>query len=821
MRTRFLSALALSLAAGMLALSLTPQPLKAAAVNGQIINLSGALAAGRPTPSIQPAPTSTPLPPKDPGVMDGLQSAGRPHSPQVFHIGIQAGHGTAGDPGSPSCDRQHYEQEVTWDVANQAAQILRAQGHTVDVFRGQDGNMRGYVSNIFVALHNDWCAAGASGFKVSRYGGRPVYGTNGSGDASDRLVDAVWNTFGGATGIGQDRGAGHFTNGMLYYYALGWISQQTPGAIIEMGFWSGEGDILLNHRDALARGVAQSILAYLGVSPDTDDGRTIASGQTLRGRIDPANDEDSSYFEGVAGQRATIRMSKQSSGLDSYLYLYDPDGRQIAYDDDSGGNYDSLISAVALPATGRYRISSQSWGGRSVGDYALLLQLDGGAGGQCAQNQYRAEYFNNRDLAGAPAETRCEGWPIDHNWGDGGPGGAIGVNDFSVRWTTRMAFAQGDYTFVAGGDDGIRVFVDGQLVINEWRDQGYTEFRQQRTLASGEHEIKIEFYEHGGAARAFFRWDMVQSSCPAISQWKGEYFNNRDLAGPVSLCRNDPAINFDWGADSPATGISADNFSARWTRTIGFSAGRYRFHLAGDDGVRLYVDGQRVIDGWQDQSRTEYLSEQTLAAGNHEIKVEYYENGGAANVSLIWEAVQNGGSGNLILNRSASATSQENAAYAPANANDGNVNTRWSSRVGQDVGMEWWWVDLGGQSFDTVIIRWEAAYAQKYYIAWSEDCVNYYGFYYESGGEGVYSYSMNGERFGRCLAVVMVERAPSMQNYSMWEVEAYRRGALTEAAPGQESDPLINVVRSDSNAPIELRLKNPASDENVSPPNSR
>jgi len=192
-----------------------------------------------------------------------------------------------------------------------------------------------------------------------------------------------------------------------------------------------------------------------------------------------------------------------------------------------------------------------------------------------------------------------------------------------------------------------------------------------------------------------------------------------------------------------------------------------------------------------------------LGAGNHELKVEYYEHGGAANVSLTWESIGAGGNANLVLNRTAYATSQQNVSFVSAKANDGNSGTRWSSRVGQDVSTEWWWVDLGGQSFDTVVIRWEAAYAQNYYIAWSDDCVNYYGFYYEGGGEGIYRYPMYGIRSGACLAVVLVGRSPSMQNYSMWEVEAYLgtpAESVDQIQMEQHTQPLNNL-------PISLPIK--------------
>jgi hypothetical protein len=122
-------------------------------------------------------------------------------------------------------------------------------------------------------------------------------------------------------------------------------------------------------------------------------------------------------------------------------------------------------------------------------------------------------------------------------------------------------------------------------------------------------------------------------------EWQGEYYANRDLGGTQVLVRNDAAINFNWGAGSPASELPADNFSARWTRTLAFDAGLYRFHAIVDDGVRLYVDEALVIDAWGDGSSREVSGERWLSSGNHSLRVEYYEHAGDAVIQVWWEKV--------------------------------------------------------------------------------------------------------------------------------------------------------------------------------------
>ena len=65
----------------------------------------------------------------------------------------------------------------------------------------------------------------------------------------------------------------------------------------------------------------------------------------------------------------------------------------------------------------------------------------------------------------------------------------------------------------------------------------------------------------------------------------------------------------------------------------------YRFTTITDDGVRLKIDGATVIDKWLNQPATSYSVDRTLAAGNHTVIMEYYENTGAAVAKLVWTLV--------------------------------------------------------------------------------------------------------------------------------------------------------------------------------------
>lgn len=118
---------------------------------------------------------------------------------------------------------------------------------------------------------------------------------------------------------------------------------------------------------------------------------------------------------------------------------------------------------------------------------------------------------------------------------------------------------------------------------------------------------------------------------------KGEYFDNQDLTA-LKVTRTDAAVNFDWGSGSPDPTIGADSFSIRWTGSIEApSTGTYVFTTTSDDGVRLWVNGQLLINNWTDHSSSEDSGSIALTGGQrYAIRMEYYENTGLAVAKLSW-----------------------------------------------------------------------------------------------------------------------------------------------------------------------------------------
>ena len=235
-----------------------------------------------------------------------------------------------------------------------------------------------------------------------------------------------------------------------------------------------------------------------------------------------------------------------------------------------------------------------------------------------APGAWWAEYFANPTLSGAPVTTRFDD-AINYSWGTGNPGYGLPDDNFSVRWQRDEWFGGGTYRFKVLADDGVRVWVGELLVIDEWRDRWAEPLVVDHYIPSGTHHVRIEYYEHVGDATMSIGWSPVVGG----ETWTGEYYNTRDFAGPKVLERTDGAIDFDWGTGSPDPAVNPDNFSVRWTRTLSFEPGTYRFLASTDDGVRIWVDGGLVVDRWEDQTiYTTYTGDTYLATGRHTVTVD-------------------------------------------------------------------------------------------------------------------------------------------------------------------------------------------------------
>ncbi len=334
---------------------------------------------------------------------------------------------------------------------------------------------------------------------------------------------------------------------------------------------------------------------------------------------------------------------------------------------------------------------------------------------------WRGEYFANPVLAGTPVFVRND-VTIEFNWGAGSPGPGIPNDQFSARWTRGQSFAAGFYRFMIVSDDGVRFWIDGHLLVDEWHDGALSPYSVDLYLPQGQRSLQLDYYENLGGAMVQLTWAQIEpptatssptptltrtptstprftdtpspsptltptpspttrptdtptstprptdTSTPTLTptytpsptpeptgilptippptrplpdRWQAEFYANPSLGGPPVLVRQDREVNFDWRDGPPGPGISPDNFSARWTGAVWLPAGEYRYSLAVDDGARVWIGGQLVIDEWHPPTGELYVIELSLPEGLHLFQVDYFETTGNAHVHLGGETVVN------------------------------------------------------------------------------------------------------------------------------------------------------------------------------------
>src|SRR4029453_19304802 len=117
-----------------------------------------------------------------------------------------------------------------------------------------------------------------------------------------------------------------------------------------------------------------------------------------------------------------------------------------------------------------------------------------------------ATYSNNADLTGS-TPTRIDP-TVDFSWGSGSPASAIGSDTFSARWTGQIeAPYSGTYTFYTVSDDGVRLWVNGVQLVNNWSNHAAVENSGTIALTAGQrYSIRMEYFENTGSATARLLW---------------------------------------------------------------------------------------------------------------------------------------------------------------------------------------------------------------------------------------------------------------------------------------------------------------------------
>ncbi|MEM9933576.1 MAG: PA14 domain-containing protein [Bacteroidota bacterium] len=156
--------------------------------------------------------------------------------------------------------------------------------------------------------------------------------------------------------------------------------------------------------------------------------------------------------------------------------------------------------------------------------------------------------------------------------------------------------------------------------------------------------VTLRAAQHGddtyNPAKAIDRSFLVKPFA-AGSGLSATYYNNVDFTAKA-LEKVDPKIDFSWGTASPDPSMGANTFSIRWDgQLLPLYNETYTFYTSTDDGVRLWVNGQLLIDQWENQGGTTHTATISLESGKKvPIRMEYYENTGSAAAKLEWSSIR-------------------------------------------------------------------------------------------------------------------------------------------------------------------------------------
>jgi hyaluronate lyase len=280
-----------------------------------------------------------------------------------------------------------------------------------------------------------------------------------------------------------------------------------------------------------------------------------------------------------------------------------------------------------------------------------------------------AEYYSNSDLTGL-ITTRIDAL-VDFDWGNGKPLPNAPPNGFSIRWLGKLqARKSGPHAFHVAADDRARLWIAGQLVTDTWSLSSAGEASGTVTLAEGEYyDLLLEYQEIDGPASVSLAWTQPGVARQAVPQaqlypadegLRASYHAGTSLSSLV-FTRMDDQVDFQWGDGSPDPILLPGSFSVRWTgRVRARQAGTYAFHTVSDDGVRLYVNNQLLIDDWNTRPLAERTATIALAAGQtYNLTLDYLNQPGGAAVTLAWTPP---GEGREVIPRASLTPHQNNRA---------------------------------------------------------------------------------------------------------------------------------------------------------------
>jgi len=269
-------------------------------------------------------------------------------------------------------------------------------------------------------------------------------------------------------------------------------------------------------------------------------------------------------------------------------------------------------------------------------------------------------YFANTNLSGQAYVRLDEN--VNFSWEAQAPMPRLNNGDFSVLWFGEVeAPVAGDYSFFISTEEGGRLFLKNQHMIERWGKQEAADTSMTLSLKAGEHvAVRMEYFHSTGKGKAKLSWSgpgLPKGIIPAdrlyptgnISEHRSSigtasngvlatYYNKPDLSGD-SFSRVEPGVQFST-SNPPAPGFPTTNYSVRWNGQIRADFTEpYTFHITADEGVRFAVNGLTLIDHWDQEEPQEITQAVSLVAGEKtDIEMELKNSQAGASARLEWSS---------------------------------------------------------------------------------------------------------------------------------------------------------------------------------------
>jgi hypothetical protein len=191
---------------------------------------------------------------------------------------------------------------------------------------------------------------------------------------------------------------------------------------------------------------------------------------------------------------------------------------------------------------------------------------------------------------------------------------------------------------------GVQFKVDGTPIGPESTTDPYRASFSTLALSNGSHTLTAVARDRAGNTASADVQVSVHNerhaTCPEIGNdsFAGCYYAGPDLA-ELRLVRGTGSIDFNWGHSLPLEGVASHDFSALWQGTFTFNSGEYSFEVLADDNARLFIDGEMVVNAWDERFEQPITINRRMTGGTHFLRVEFRNREDAARARVVWRQI--------------------------------------------------------------------------------------------------------------------------------------------------------------------------------------